>query len=180
MDGLIALLDEKHTRLVQDLWLNLEDQCGLSERLITPFPHFTWQVAQGYDYKNMGEKITELTSNLSSFFVKTAGIGVFTGEMPVVFITIVKTPELLSLHQKVWSAIHPFGNGVSDHYSPENWIPHITLASKNLSTDTLLKIFRFLGSQKIYWEIPIHQFAIGCQSDEGASVITETYPLKGK
>ena len=180
MNGVIALLDDKHTILVQDLWKILEDECGFSEGLITPFPHFSWQIAEEYDFNGLGKKLVELTSQLPPFTIRTAGIGVFTGKSPVVFIPIVKDPDLLELHQTIWDQISSLGKGMSDHYAPENWIPHITLASRDIAPDSLIKMIKYLGPLKIEWEIGIDRFALGCQSPQGVSKINETYTLSGK
>ncbi len=180
MDGVIALLDEEHTILVQELWKNLENESGLSAGLITPFPHFSWQVAEEYDFKGLGEKLVELTSQLPPFTIRTTGIGVFTGKSPVIFIPIIKDPGLLELHQKIWDDTVQFAKRISDHYTPENWIPHITLASRGIDSEILEKMIRVLSPHELNWEIGIDRFAIGCQSEEGVSEITETYQLTGK
>ncbi len=177
MNGVLSLLDEEHTTLVQDIWDYLDETCGLS---VQSFPHFSWQIAEEYDFDGLGKKLAELTSHLPPFTIRTAGIGIFTGESPVVFIPIVKDRSLLELHKKIWEETFPFGKGVSNHYAPENWIPHITLASKDVDPDTLINMVNFLVPRDINWEITIDHYAIGCQSPEGVSEITTKYQLTGK
>jgi hypothetical protein len=46
MNGIASLLDERAASRVRQLWKNLEERCGLVGVMATPFPHFSWQVAE--------------------------------------------------------------------------------------------------------------------------------------
>jgi hypothetical protein len=48
MHGLVSLLDSNHFGMVEEFWLRLEKECGLSGVKVTPYPHFSWQIAQDY------------------------------------------------------------------------------------------------------------------------------------
>jgi hypothetical protein len=49
MEATVSLLDEEHYRLTVSLWSELESQFGLRGIHVTPFPHFSYHVAQEYD-----------------------------------------------------------------------------------------------------------------------------------
>ena len=49
MHGIVSLLDEDHYRMVEDVWAGLEEALGVRGIFTTPFPHFSYHVADHYD-----------------------------------------------------------------------------------------------------------------------------------
>ena len=96
------------------------------------------------------------------------------------FIAIEKDAYLLDLHKEIWDLAFPFGKGVSDHYTPKNWIPHVTLASRDINPDSLVKMLKFLGHRDTDWTIEISRFSLGRQPPDDVSELIETYNLTGK
>jgi 2'-5' RNA ligase len=180
MHGIVALLDDEHTAKVEALWKDLRKNCGLSGILIARFPHFSWHVAEDYEFEPFEEKLAQITHQIAPFTVHTAGLGVFSGENPVVYIQIVKDPQLLHLHQNIWEETQGFGTGVSQYYAPERWIPHITLASRDVTKDNLPHIVSLLWGRLIDWEIQIDCFALGYQHADSPGKITKTFPLNSQ
>ncbi len=133
MIAIASLLDIHANRQVEEIWDWLEANCGLSEIKLTPLPHFSWQTAETYDIEPLEAALQGLTSRITPFTVRTAGIGVFTGEIPVFYLSLVKTSQLLSLHQMIWEHVSPFGRTINDLYAPEYWIPHISLAYRDIT-----------------------------------------------
>jgi 2'-5' RNA ligase len=177
MHGIVALLDDEHTARVEGLWDELSEVCGLSCVQLTPFPHFSWHIAEDYDFDRLEAKLTHITQQTSPFKIHTAGLGVFTGEHPVVYLQVVKDPQLLNLHGKIWEGTQGFGSEVSHLYAPDQWMPHITLANRDVSDENIPCIFSLLGKRPFKWEIEVGQFAIGYQHDDAPGEITKTFPL---
>ena len=48
MQALMSLLPESYSLQVAQIWNMLEEQFGLTYIKITPIPHFTWQLGEGY------------------------------------------------------------------------------------------------------------------------------------
>jgi 2'-5' RNA ligase len=180
MHGIVALLDDEHTARVEALWDELSKSCGLTYIQLTPFPHFSWHIAEDYDFKKLEDKIFHIAQQIPPFTVQTTGLGIFTGKAPVVYIQVVKDHQLLKLHQHIWEETNPFGSGISAHYSPDQWMPHITLANRDVSDENLPCIFSLLGKHSYAWEININWFAIGYQHNDAPGEITKTFPLKSR
>src|SRR5215471_18966473 len=49
MHGIATLLDKDHYQLIEDLWAELERRFSVHGVYITPYPHFSYHVAQDYD-----------------------------------------------------------------------------------------------------------------------------------
>jgi hypothetical protein len=54
MHGIGSLLDDKHYQLVENLWAGLEREFVVRGVYITPYPHFSYQIAQHYNVKQLG------------------------------------------------------------------------------------------------------------------------------
>ena len=160
MDGIVSLLDEEHYQIVEQIWAELDNAFGLRGIYITPFPHFSYHVAEHYEIDQVGPLLERFAASQAGFTVKTAGLGIFTGERPVVYITVVRSPELTRFHQALWQEIGDAGAGVLDYYHPEGWMPHITLANGDLDHLNLPHIIRYLGERDFYWTIPVHTLSL--------------------
>ncbi len=55
MNAVITLLDEVHNRRVEALWTDLREGFGLRGIEVTPYPHFSVQIARGYDLEGLAE-----------------------------------------------------------------------------------------------------------------------------
>jgi len=167
MNGIASLLDPSTNSRVEDIWQELESKCGLKGVRITPFPHFTWQVTEGYDLPKLERVLRSISRHTLPFSIHTDGLGIFTGEKPVVYISIFKDELLMKLHSRLWEQTEAFATDPILLYSPTQWIPHITLAYDDLGRDNLDCAFQTLVFQSYNWEIKIDNLIyIGQSSDQ--------------
>ena len=176
VQGVVALLDETHTDKVKAIWHQLEAACGLTAIYATPFPHFSFHIAERFDLDVLDRGIKAVIDSVRPFRIKTSGISMFTGSSPIVFLPVVATQELLSIHKLLWENTTKTGERLSQYYSPGNWVPHITLANKDVSPDNLNCVTGQLSGQPFAWEIEIDRFGVICQED-GKADIHQVYPL---
>jgi hypothetical protein len=73
MHGVVSLLDHKHYQLTEKLWHELEREVGLRGVYITPFPHFSYHVACGYDVATLEPILQHTARKAKEFKVKTSG-----------------------------------------------------------------------------------------------------------
>ncbi|MGD8456402.1 MAG: 2'-5' RNA ligase family protein [Anaerolineales bacterium] len=177
MYGIVTLLDDKHTARVEALWEELQKSCGLTCIQMAPLPHFSWHIAEEYDFDRLEDKLAHIAKKTKPFTIHTAGMGLFTGEKPVVYIQIVKDRRLLDLHQHIWEEIQPISSGINLLYAPDQWMPHITLANQDVNDDILPCIFSTLVWRAFTWEIEVNCFALGFQNEDTPGEITKTFPL---
>jgi 2'-5' RNA ligase len=171
MHGLLSLFDQKHEALVFSIWQELGMHCGLSGVNTTPFPHFSWLIADNFDWDELDSAISEIAARVKPFTVQTTGLSLFTGPNPVLYIPIVRTAELSRIHKLVWDKISPIGTEVSPYYAPPNWMPHITLAFGELSNEDLSCALEKLAFRNFDWQIPIDHIAVGYQNPGATAII---------
>lgn len=66
----------------------------------------------------------------------------FTGESPVIFILVVKDTQLLKFHYSIWERLKQAKEDISDYYSPQSWIPHISLAYEDVTKENIGKALK--------------------------------------
>jgi 2'-5' RNA ligase len=161
MHGIVSLLDEEHYRLVKEIWADLGEKLGVRGVYVTPFPHYSYHVAEHYDVEPLRELLTEIASRTPPFSIKTTGIGVFTGALkPVIYVTVSRSPLLTRLHEEWWGRFAEVSNGIVAYYHPEEWIPHITLAHGDITNENLPEVIRALGRWDLVWNIQIDNLSL--------------------
>jgi 2'-5' RNA ligase len=159
MNGVVSLLDATHDQAVRDLWAELAERFALTGISITPYPHFSYHVAQGYDDAQLEDLLSGMARKQEPFRVRATGLGVFTGQVPVLYLPVVCTHQLLMLHAELWRAITPITRGAVAYYQPTLWVPHITLAHGDLTSANLSLVMDLLSSRTFDWDISIDNFA---------------------
>jgi 2'-5' RNA ligase superfamily len=160
MHGIVTLLDNDHYRLIEDLWAELERRYSVRGVYITPYPHFSYHVAQDYDVYKIEPVLQRITSNITTFKVRTSGLGVFTGNSPVLYIPVARSLELTQLHEELWQEVATASSGVQQYYHPGQWMPHITIGFGDISKDNLSQIIPFLAERNFSWEITVDNIAL--------------------
>jgi 2'-5' RNA ligase len=160
MHGVVSLLDEEHCALVEHLWDKLETGLGVRGLYKTPFPHFSYHVAEGYDEDLLESILRRLATHYATFRVRTAGLGVFPGIHPVLYVPVVRNSTLSALHQRLWRELAEASAGMVDYYHPERWMPHITLANGEMLKDHLTEVVRVLSARGFDWEIEVNNLSL--------------------
>ncbi len=127
MHGIVSLLPEQYYHHVERLWAELQQEFSVRGVYVTPYPHFSYQVALYYDLDKVASVLERIAENISTFQVRTSGVGIFTGASPVIYIPVVRSLELSQLHEEIWNELSEAGSGIQEYYSPAQWMPHITV-----------------------------------------------------
>jgi len=184
MHGIVSLLDNEHYQLVEDLWAELEREFSVHGVYITPYPHFSYHVAQHYDVDELESILKRITSNITTFQVRTGGLGIFTGVSPVLYIPVVRSQELTELHQELWEVIPTADSGVQEYYHPDQWMPHITIGFSDMNKDNLSQIIPWLAERAFNWEITINNLALiydtGTKQELKARFDISNQPIPGE
>lgn len=160
MHGVVSLLDNKHYQLVENLWAELAREFAVSGVYVTPYPHFSYQVARHYDVESLEPVLRRFAASKTSFQVRAGGLGIFTGPHPVLYIPVVRSPELTQFHEALWQEILSTGSGIEDYYHPSHWVPHITISVGDMNKDNLSQIVRVLAERDFNWEITVDNIAL--------------------
>ncbi len=175
MQAVISLLPEPYNTQVEQIWNLLEDHFGLIYVRITPIPHFTWQLGEGYQQEDVISLLHELTLNLEPFEICTQGLNHFSSSSPILFIEVSKSPKLLELHTAIWQQLFLLTLDPSPLYSPERWHPHITLAMEDISWEVLDEVTAHLQQQNLEWRFMLDNLAIACQHADGKAQVEHIF-----
>ena len=160
MPGLVSILDKTHFALVEELWQQLRINCGLQGIYVSPIPHFSWQVAESYQWDALEIALQEITSNVKTFKIQTNGLALFTANNPVVYIPVVRTKELSEFHEIIWEKLAPISIKANRFYGPSFWTPHISLAYRDVDVQKLRCLIENLAFHPINWEIEIDNLTL--------------------
>jgi 2'-5' RNA ligase len=179
MHAIVSVLDDVHYARLVALWQELEVECGLAGIRATPIPHFSWHIAQDYDFPRLSMVLQWITGIAQPFDVHTGGLGLFTRANPVIFYPIVRTGVLTQIQQAIWERVVGLSTNPSPHYTPETWIPHITLAHGDVGAETLCCAIERLAFQTHNWEIRVNNLAVVAQVEDQVGELKYRLPFSG-
>jgi 2'-5' RNA ligase len=149
MHAIISKLDPESSSTVRNYWQQLNEHCGLAAIYSLPTPHVTWFAAESIEVERIPPVLAKIAANRVPFTLHTFGLGIFSGEQPVLYLPMVKSLEMIDLHGEIWDQVEPFSKDPKTYYSPKFWVPHITLALRDLTPETLTCAVNALGFEPI-------------------------------
>lgn len=179
LHSLATLLPSVQAEKVQALWNAIEESTGLKGVRRTPQPHFSWQLANDYDFEALARQAQALAARSKPFLVKTCGLGLFTAPTPVLFIPLIKTAALAEFHKQVWDETKTASASRSVYYRPVVWMPHITLACSDTAAGRLGPVIEELAFQSYDWEFAVDHLAILQQPEEGPARLRARFAFGG-
>jgi 2'-5' RNA ligase len=173
--AVVSLLDEDTQRKVEAHWDHLERNCGLKGIRITPYPHLSWQVAEDHVLDPLRAALASRAETSQPFVIQIAGLGIFSGPDPVLYLQVVKNTPLMEYQEKIWDDSAPFARGLSPHYHPSAWIPHITLAYHDINLGNVGCVMQEYAFHKFDWMIRLDNLAIVTQDGENVGIMKERF-----
>ena len=181
MHALISTLDEMNNSRVIRLWEALAETCNIRGVLITPLPHFSWHGAESYQLQQLEPLLADWARQVEPFQVRTSGLGIFTGEKPILHLRLVATQQLLTYHRQVWQRLHATTvNHSSPHYAPGTWLPHITLGMEDVNFENIGCAVEKLAFQTYDWVIQIDNLTLVSHIPGQPGEIIRKFPLGSK
>jgi 2'-5' RNA ligase len=154
------------TDQVEQLWQELSAELGIQGVPSIPIPHCSYHVASEYDEDMLKLRLYEFAAQCSVFTVTTSGLGVFTGAKPVLYVPIVRSPQLSALHAQIWHLGQAHSISGQAYYHPDQWLPHITIAQGELEPAHLPAILRLWGERSFQWTLAVNNLALLATVDQ--------------
>ncbi len=177
--AIASLLNLELNHGSKQVWDLLEIRCREFGMESMPIPHFSWQVADDYDLDQLIPAVSGLVSTWQAFTVRTVGLGLFTGISPVLYLPIIKTKCLMEKQQQLWELGYGFGKEVSPLYSPDNWIPHVTLIHQGFTLANASCVIDDLYQRTLNMEFMVQKVEIMYQCDDEEGIKVEFSLQKG-
>ncbi len=170
MITIASLLDKKANKKTENIWNLLDHECELSDIKTVPYPHFSWLTAQSIPEEQVQEQFLSLTNSIPTFSVKTTGFGIFSGESPILYLPLVKSRKLAQFHEMIWERLFPFAVDANSYYSPENWVPHITVGYGDVTPQRLACAVQKLATIDLEMDIFVDNLSMLTKDGEEASI----------
>lgn len=177
MHAILSKLDPASSKTVYTLWQRLKEACGLRAIYETPVPHFSWFVAEQINFERTSPLLAQIVDQQSPMNLHTFGVGLFSGENPTLYLPIVKSREMIALHETLWDQIRPFSQDAKLYYSPRLWVPHITLALKDLTRENLACAVDAIGFEPIEFFVTVDNLAFAENEIEETGKILKDFPF---
>ncbi|HEY8323042.1 MAG TPA: 2'-5' RNA ligase family protein [Ktedonobacterales bacterium] len=183
MQGIVSLLDDASERAVRALWAELETRHDLREApRSVPFPHCSYQIAAEYDLATLGAILSQVAARHAPFSVDVSGLGAFEAPEPVLYLAVRRNAALDALHAALWRALVEGGvaREWSPLYAPDSWVPHITLAQRDLTPEGLRAIQSAWADRDLRREVRFSDLTLGVQAPgQAAQRPLLRFPLGG-
>jgi 2'-5' RNA ligase len=178
MHALISTLDDMNKERVSDLWMTLADYCNLHGIFRIPLPHFSWHGAESYQLHLLEPLLAEWARQVEPFQVRTSGLGIFTGEKPILHLRVIATQRLVNYHRQIWQQIQTtHANGSSPYYAPHTWLPHITLGIEDLNISNIGCAVTQLAFQTYDWIIQVDNLTLVSHEPDRPGEIIKQFRL---
>ena len=160
IEAVVSLLDVKHDEQVREVWAGLEREFGLCSIYSAPFPHFSYHGANDFDDERVRSLLERVAAQGQPFHIRTAGLGIFPGPKPILYIPVVRSPQLVHYHCTLFGDLSDLAKKPNPLYHPERWLPHITLAHGDLTPELLPEVVSFLNQWTFNWTVTIDNFSL--------------------
>lgn len=173
LEAVIGLFDDETDAKVRGLWQELERRFKLRSIYATPYPHLSFHTANDYPDDEVEAILRRVAAETAPVTVRTSGLGLFTGENPILYIPIARTAELERLHARLCEALEPLAIEPNPHYQPERWLPHITLASDDLRAHNLPEVLDAMSRKAFDWCVRIDKLALAYTQEREQGLTAE-------
>lgn len=133
--GVASLLKGKERVEVLRFWDMFESDYNSVGVRSFDHPNLGFQGGTCANIEPLKKDLRELCEHLSPFEVIVDGFGFFESHSKIVYMRVHKTKELIEVHKKIHSILGNHCDSLFNFYTPENWVPHITLAMDDLTEE---------------------------------------------
>jgi len=127
----VIKLDAISSKTVTDFWHRLAEKNISSYMIDNDYqPHVTLGVCDKLDDQKCFLGLKNFTLACEPFTLTLSSFGFFIAEECALYLGVTPTKHLIDLHERFHDAFCRYAEQVNPHFSPENWVPHCSLAVK--------------------------------------------------
>jgi 2'-5' RNA ligase len=176
MHGIVSPLPANYEQTVLDLWAEMEERFGARFARTALIPHFTWQLAmEDYALEKLIPQLDAFSKTLKPINIHVKGARLFPGPLPTIYLRIIKSKALKTLHHNLWERFNIFAQGSNDLYHSDTWVPHITIVHKDLAQENVQEALALLEERQIDWRFKVDQLLILHQEPERLATLDYSF-----
>ena len=170
---IVSVLENKPYKDVKKIWKLFEKKYGSVGVQIFSHPHVTFQGGKSDNLRELKKGFQEIASKMKPFEIGVSGIAHF--DKKVIYLKVEKTNSLIELNKLINQFLKSHCTGLLEYFTPENWIPHITLAIDDLTEENFEKAWNQLKHSKIKFKQKLHNICIVKRYPNGKIKIAQKY-----
>jgi 2'-5' RNA ligase len=176
--GVCAIIPPPLGDDVRRLWQRFEREFGC--RAVQEFGHpdLAFQGGQCTDQSALRAEISLWASAVDPLEIEINGVGCFENPSPVVFLSVVPTPELQRIHCDLNRIVAHHCTELFPEYLPERWVPHVTIAMQDITVDVMRRaLAEFDGYQPRWRQVLPALSLVARNAGSGSWEIIESWTL---
>jgi 2'-5' RNA ligase len=172
------LLDTAARERVEALLDEMSERFGVGRGFPGGVPHVTFHLSERDTEPGAAAVVESVAKSTLPFRLYSAGLGAFAGPSgPILHLSVARAPAAATLAERLGQELSAAGfPGTDPYYTPERWIPHITIAQQNLDGADLPGLLAWLVEQRLAMEIAISELSIARESPTGVEILA-SFPL---
>jgi len=170
MQAIATLVNATSDLTATEFWKVLTQSCDLNGIKIPQNPHFSWMVSEGFEEEAAKQAFEAISRKTTEFTVRTNGLGIFTGEKPILYLPIVKTEQLMDLHQEIWQVLFALGVNQNTFYHPSQWIPHVTVIGEEIPLTQFVCLVESIVNITLEMTIHVNNLALIYSNKDDAGI----------
>ena len=140
-------------------------------------PHLTYHLGEYATAAALPAALEQLAAGITAFEVAITGFGVFTGPKPVLYLTVVRGPCLVAVHEAIGRLMDGLGLPNHSFYAAPAWVPHVTLAIQHVSREAFPTVAAWLRDQDLQFRAQVDNLVLAREGGESI-VVLGSYPLR--
>jgi ribosomal protein S18 acetylase RimI-like enzyme len=160
----------------------LEETLGLPKPSYA-HPHITYAIGEGNGQRDeLIQWMSALAAGTDPLTVLASGLGVFPDTSSVLYLPVPRNPELAAVYQAIQQALTDAGETVHLYYRPDNWLPHVTLATDVPPAKVATVIEKWPAQLVPPLNLPSQLTGLGLVEKVGKEqvAITHEFPFRGQ
>lgn len=173
--GILSLLEGEPYRQVREIWKYLEEKYGLVAVQAFPHPHLSFQGGVTCCVEEIAENCQWLLDRLDPIDIEVTGLGHF-GDR-VIYLEVKPTPNLRQVNRLVNEYLAMRCQSLFPLYTPQQWVPHITLAVDDLTEDIFERVWSDLSRSPLVFQQTLHSLCLVGRQDHSCYTIVREWRL---
>ena len=158
--SIAALLDDERTRIIREIWQELDTKLGIRHPFGNPIPHITHIQAERLQQPDFRIALNRFAQTQTPFLVRTIGLGIFTGTENALYVTVVRNPELTAVQTNLITSLASSMEGIRETHFINHWIPHISLMIPGMGKGQMGQVIDLLSERNFTWEFRVRKIVV--------------------
>ena len=179
--AVVSLLGDEARAEATAIWDQLQEKYGAHAAREAIDPHVTYLVGETPAAEQFAACIAEEIAVTEPFSIQLDGYGMFPGPPPVLFLRIVRSAALSTLFERVTTAAERAGIRIWPNYTSQTWVPHCTLALRDLPLAALPTALDDLARRRLRVRTMVLELRLAVvRQPLSESAYITTFPLAGR